>query len=632
MGRPRAYLLLLLCCIYLVHPVHAALPSTLSFQEGIEYNPAQGAVTARGQVVLTYAEGEIHADEAVYLWDEALFLFSGNVVIMQDGEQITASKAQYQGGQLTLAGAAMAQGEFILRAEQVAITQELIVAADGSLTTCDLADPHYQLSAREVRIHPGDKIIVEGAAYREGAVTLYYWPYLIIPLGEEFTLPFPELGRGPGGLFVRTPFHYLLPSGGWGTLHLDYFQREGPAFGLDHIYQRDAKGRGEARFYWKDGLEELAVEHRFYLRDITLGAGFTWDGSWQSHAWLEDEDDFGSINYRQDEFLEVFFNRQGPLHLWGQALWLSDSFQYQARAEKILGDHRIYLAGERMVNPEEDEAWEAVSREPELGWSRSFLGGEIGGALGRYRETPAGVSAWRLMGEGLLWDRSLPIGDMSRIGAGGRIKASSYSTGDGALVGEGRVFIEHAPSPWLLRGQYSRKDVWGRSPFAFDAESPMEELAARIEGAALGLSFSLESGYDLRGRAWLPLQGAASIGGDAWSLTVWGEWGIPSGTLQQAGGLLAIKSRGVAFQGGASYDVVTSSWQELNLAGSLPLGPNLSASLVLDQDLGWEAVLKWHLHCRTVALHYEPGVIWVDYSLGESENLWTYPRDPWEGE
>ena len=64
---------------------------------------------------------------------------------------------------------------------------------------------------------------------------------------------------------------------------------------------------------------------------------------------------------------------------------------------KILGDHRIYLAGERMVNPEEDEAWEAVSG------SRSWAGpglswGEIGGALGRYRETPAGVSAWRLMG------------------------------------------------------------------------------------------------------------------------------------------------------------------------------------------------------------------------------------------
>jgi len=607
------------------------LPQALTFAESIEYDPARGAVTARGQVVLSYADGEIHADEAVYLWDEDLFLFSGNVVIIGDGEEITAAKAQYQGGQLTLAKAAMVQGEFILRADQVTISPELILAADGSLTTCDLPTPHYGLFAGEVRIHPGDKIIIKGAAYREGTVTLYYWPVLVIPLGEEFNLPFPQLGRGPEGLFLKTAFPYLLPSGGWGTLHLDYFQGEGPGLGLAHIYQRDGKGRGEARFYWQDGLEEFSLEHRFYLPDMNLGVGLAWDGAWQSHAWLEGENDFGAVAFRQDEFLEVFFNRDGPLYLLGQALWLPDSFQYQARAERILGDHRIYLAGERMANPGEDETWEVLSREPELGWSWSFLGGEIGAALGRYLEMPSGRRAFRLMGEGLLWDRSLPIGDRSRIGGGGRIRASSYSTGDGAVVGEGRLFIEHAPSSsWLLRGQYSRQDVWGRSPFGFDAESPAEELAARMEGEALGLSFSLETGYDLRGRAFRPLQGAVSAGGDSWYLTAWGEWGIPSGTLQGAGGLLAVESRGILFQGGASYDFATSSWQELNLAGSLPLGPSLTASLVLHRDLGWEAALKWRLHCRTIALRCEPGAIWIDYSLGEPQDL--HPWAMWEGE
>ncbi|NMB17780.1 MAG: LPS-assembly protein LptD, partial [Firmicutes bacterium] len=203
MGRPRAYLLLLLCLIHFFLPADAALPPTLSFQDNIEYSPARGVVTVRGKVVLTYEDGEIHADEAVYLWDEDLFLFAGDVIIIQDGQQITAAKAEYQAGQLTLAKAAVVKDELFLRADQVDVSKKLIFAKDGSLTTCDLASPHYQLAAQEVRIYPGDKIILKGAAYREGTTPLYYWPYLIIPLGEEFTLPVPQLGRGPGGLFLK---------------------------------------------------------------------------------------------------------------------------------------------------------------------------------------------------------------------------------------------------------------------------------------------------------------------------------------------------------------------------------------------------------------------------------------------
>ena len=167
-----------------------------------------------------------------------------------------------------------------------------------------------------------------------------------------------------------------------------------------------------------------------------------------------------------------------------------------------------------------------------------FPWGRSGGALGRYRETPAGVSAWRLMGEGLLWGRSLPIGGWSgrdRRPRGGRIKASSHSTGDGALVGEGRALIEVPHHPGSSGSQYSRKDVWGRSPFPFDAGSPMEELAARIEGAALGLSFQPGERLWFKGTRLAASAGGPHPSGRCLVPHSLRRVGSPSGTLQQAG-------------------------------------------------------------------------------------------------
>ena len=101
--------------------------------------------------------------------------------------------------------------------------------------------------------------------------------------------------------------------------------------------------------------------------------------------------------------------------------------------------------------PRRGKGWQTLVK---MRLGRSFLGagascpgpswGEIERPWGRYLEMPSGRRFFRLMGKGSL-DRSSVIGDRSRIG--GEDGSLILQHRDGAVVGEGRLFIEmlHLP-------------------------------------------------------------------------------------------------------------------------------------------------------------------------------------------
>ncbi|HBG01544.1 MAG TPA: hypothetical protein DDW87_08235, partial [Firmicutes bacterium] len=76
-------------------------------------------------------------------------------------------------------------GSVFLSGQSVDIAEETYSVTAASFTTCDLEESHFHLATKELEYIPGDKVIIRGVTYYEGKVPLFYWPYLVIPLGLD---------------------------------------------------------------------------------------------------------------------------------------------------------------------------------------------------------------------------------------------------------------------------------------------------------------------------------------------------------------------------------------------------------------------------------------------------------------
>ncbi len=241
-------------------------------------------IIAQDGVELQYRDMLIYADRLHYALGENSAYFSGDVRIYQGDQYLEGESLEYDfKDQKAKIGEAKAvvvgsgvKGEIYVRGERIESTEDDIFIHGGSVTTCDLEDPHFHLQAGEIEIYPGDKLIVRRVSYWEGSIPLFYWPYLVLPLGRESSFELPRIGYSQSeGWFIKTAYNYYRHAESYGTVHLDYMQKKGIGTGVDHTYyDRGSAGKGELSVY---RLQNPA--------DDTT----TWEGSWQQSLQLNPE-------------------------------------------------------------------------------------------------------------------------------------------------------------------------------------------------------------------------------------------------------------------------------------------------------------------------------------------------------
>ncbi|MCE5324314.1 hypothetical protein LLG46_13520 [bacterium] len=219
---------------------------------------ASGHVTARYRNVL------VTADAGTVDYKTNTATFCGNVVFQIDKQQVLGKQIiiNLNTGKWDMQDAITTLTPDFTRGYTCApvfgnaptiegIKRSSMAVRKGEVTTCDLADPHYQLVARSVDIYPGQRLVLRNVKLIALHKRLLTFRRLVIPINRIMRDPelLPKIGQTTEEGFY-TKFSYPLSgSGKEATLLLvDLMSKKGVGTGISNNYQSGSTN-GDVQFY-----------------------------------------------------------------------------------------------------------------------------------------------------------------------------------------------------------------------------------------------------------------------------------------------------------------------------------------------------------------------------------------------
>lgn len=232
----------------------------------LTYNLEQRSAHAQGDAVLTYeAEGvELRADTIDADLETGAVSAAGHVSVAQGQNRLSAAAVEYNLNDRTgslQGGRGEAQGVYFT-APSLRVTPTEMVLFDGSFTTCDLIHPDYQVTAKQIIVRPGDRIIARKATlwfHGHRVVRLPDWGYSLRKGGPQSPLvPLAGFSRLDGA-FGGGRYNLAAASAASAVLDARYTTRRGIR----------AYAAGELRPSW--GQVTATVARRQDLAQADLG-------------------------------------------------------------------------------------------------------------------------------------------------------------------------------------------------------------------------------------------------------------------------------------------------------------------------------------------------------------------------
>ncbi|MBN2453064.1 MAG: LPS-assembly protein LptD [Candidatus Omnitrophica bacterium] len=231
----------------------------------VEYLQAERKVIGTGNISITYKDITLTCEKITVNLDTHDAEAIGNVNIVQKDAYFLGDKIIYnfESRAAIIDTGYLNAKPFYGRAENISKVpgKEVYLLKDGNITTCDLDIPHYRIQAKEVEIHPGDKVIARHIVAYIGSVPIFYIPYYVQPLTEEKKSHITVI---PGqdkdwGYYALTAYRYYFNDKSRGDVLLDYRSKKGLGYGVNHYLDTDA-GKGAFKVYYTQENDNLAFE------------------------------------------------------------------------------------------------------------------------------------------------------------------------------------------------------------------------------------------------------------------------------------------------------------------------------------------------------------------------------------
>jgi hypothetical protein len=451
-------------------------------------------------------------------------------------------------------------GTVFLRAEVVeGVVGGTITGRQVVCTTCEGPSPFAYLTAEELTVFPGDKLVGRRVSVWIGGRRVFTWPYFLIHLREpRASRLLPVVGYSETeGYFVKTFYSYALDENHYGYLRLDYLERLGTGFGVEHAY-RLATGEGVAFLYGlanrqtggADSRVTLWHQHRFGRASARLYADHLARSSpaapstdlfvaldayvpaarhattfYQTYARFD-----GAGVSSQVSSGRAIHTRQLSDRLWAElsvdgsraatTLGVDDEllprlvlrYRGAGYAVALTAEMRIDLDGAGFPA----DLRPGVERLPELTvvGDPAVLGAtrlvyQVQGGLGRFRETQLGGAVV----DGMRADGAVTVAgtlrttDRDALSLRAEVRGSYYSTGDVRGLLSGRLdYTRVLGAAWQARLGVTYQDQVGRTPFQFDA--PLARVAqahADVTFRRQDLQATLAGAYDAAAGRWSPV-------------------------------------------------------------------------------------------------------------------------------
>ncbi len=220
--------------------------------DSLQYLKEEQKLVARGNVVLSYRDIELTADQAEIKSDTKEAHAKGHVVLRQKGKATLSGDEvffDFKNNQGSFPDGRFFEYPWYGYGEKMEQVSKKKLSADNvSITSCDLPSPHYDVKASHADFYPGDKIVARNVVFRILDPPVFWLPYLVIPLKE------PPFQITPGysnnwGAFVLLTKGFAINEHVSGRLHADWYSKRGFGYGADVNYNFERLGIGQVKLY-----------------------------------------------------------------------------------------------------------------------------------------------------------------------------------------------------------------------------------------------------------------------------------------------------------------------------------------------------------------------------------------------
>ncbi|MFH0909422.1 MAG: LPS assembly protein LptD [bacterium] len=233
-------------------------------------SPMNRAQAQSGEAAPLPPGTKITADSLEYLQDRKLMIGTGNVVVNQGADTLSADymtlqtetqDAYARGNVVYRRGTTVWQGQelkynlktrkgdfgefssvvppyFITARESKRISTNEVLLKDVTITTCAGDNPEYMIRAREARLIDGNRIRAKGVTLRYRGVPFFYLPKLARRLDAHDTwFEFVPGYSSRNGLYLLSAYNFRMGRQALGTTHLDYRSNRGWGAGQDFAWK-----------------------------------------------------------------------------------------------------------------------------------------------------------------------------------------------------------------------------------------------------------------------------------------------------------------------------------------------------------------------------------------------------------
>ena len=285
--------------------------------DSLEYDRPNKKIIARGNVTVHQGDEKISSDYAEVQTETKQVLAKGHVFTFHHDQPMAQGDViYYDFGNKTASfpdGRILATPWFITGKDIRQIRKGVKVIHDGHITTCNYEKPHYDIRARKITIYDNDKIIAWNIKIVALGKTIFWWPYLSIPLHELRNAPLiVNAGyQSRFGTYIETSKGFSVNKNIHGKLHADWRSERGVGGGADLNYKYNRVGRGLIKTYLTNDKRAPTVgnaDNPFRENEERLRGRVTW-------LHRTDFDDMTNMIFRynrvEDEFfLQDFFYKE----------------------------------------------------------------------------------------------------------------------------------------------------------------------------------------------------------------------------------------------------------------------------------------------------------------------------------
>jgi len=243
--------------------------------ERLKFSQSEEKIYAFGSVEAEIEGVKINADKMIVDTNKNIATAEGKIKLSKDDYKSYAEYVLFDldnniffvdnfSTRVTLQGV---KGDIFLKSEQLKDYGELKTGENGSVTTCDLEHPHYEVIAKSFYFKPNDKLVAFSATFYLNGVPSFWLPVYIYDLAKrKVTLLMPLLGKNDvEGTFIKSEIAYFLNNVAWGSLYLNLMSKKGNGFGIEHNYSFDSRNNGSLYYYSIDEADTKIVSRKIKI-------------------------------------------------------------------------------------------------------------------------------------------------------------------------------------------------------------------------------------------------------------------------------------------------------------------------------------------------------------------------------